>query len=202
MSYTPPNGDQVGGNITTGYTPPSGDQVGGDVDIPVTPTVAPSGWASSAFGSAAITVTASFAPSGWASSSFGTATVWNYHQYAAPSGFSGFASGTPTVYNLQQFVYPSGIAPPSGQVPNPTQVFDPTQFVTLTSGIAAPAFPTTPTHYVADYYQYIDLNGFGFTTHAVPAPFVDFRVRTIVPPFIYGTFFGDLTIDRLDVRPP
>jgi hypothetical protein len=30
-TYTPPNGDDVGGNIVTGYTPPSGDDVGGNL---------------------------------------------------------------------------------------------------------------------------------------------------------------------------
>lgn len=210
MSYTPPNGDQVGGNIITGYTPPSGDQVGGDVDILVTPTVAPSGWTSSAFGSAVITVTASFAPSGWASSSFGAATVWNYHhfatptgwssssfgtatvwnydQYAAPSGFSGFASGTLTVYNLQQFVYPSGIAPPSGQVPNPTQVFDPTQTLYGVGAFASSQFPST--HLVAFYYRDILHSGFGIAPGAVGTQFIAHRVRTLEPPFIYTNAFG------------
>lgn len=163
------------------------------------PELLPLGILSEAYGTATVTGTRSFAPSGWRSSSFGTATIWNYHHFVSPTGSAFGAFGTANVVNHQQFVSPSGIAPPSGQVSSPTQVFDPTQHVTLTSGIAAPSFPTT--HYVADYYQYVDLNGFGFTTHAVPAPFIDFRVRTIVPPFIYGTFFGTLTIDRLDVRP-
>lgn len=166
------------------------------------PGVAPSGWQSSAFGTVSIVGATSLFPQSWASSAIGSATVFNYHQFVAVSGIAAGSVGTATVFNYHQFVVVGGIAPPSQQVSTDAAAFDPTQFVTLTSGIAAPAFPTTPTHYVADYYQYIDLNGFGFTTHAVPAPFVDFRVRTIVPPFIYGTFFGDLTIDRLDVRPP
>jgi len=30
-NYIPPNGDDVGGNVTTGYTPPNGDDVGGNL---------------------------------------------------------------------------------------------------------------------------------------------------------------------------
>lgn len=164
-----------------------------------TPTLAPSGWASSAFGSPGVTVTASFAPTGWASSSFGAPSVINFHHFVTGTGWASSSFGTPAVDNFLQFAYPSGIAPPSGQVSSPTQVFDPTQFVTLTSGVAPSVFPTT--HYVADYYQFIDINGYGINTHTVPAPFIAYRVRTIDVPFIVSTYYGTPTVERHDLLP-
>lgn len=220
MSYTPPVYTDAGGNILTGYTPPAYTDAGGDV-VGVL-TLYPSSIAPIGFGTAVVSGTASFAPDAWESSAFGGPSIINFHSFVDPTGFTEEAFGDPLVLNWMQFAYPpsiastllfgtldvsnylqyiepSGIAPDPDQVPEPTQVVDPLQFITGVGGIEAPAFPLT--HYVADYYQFIDLNTYGPTSYAVSTPAIGHRVRTIEVPFIVNTYFGDTVVDNNDIRP-
>lgn len=171
------------------------------------------GWTSSAFGTATLTGVASFTPTGWSSSAhgttlvynlrqyvfptgrastvaFGTPVVFNWHTYALPSGIGAGAFGTPVVYNKNQYIINGGWQ--SSVVSNPTEVFDPLQ-ITYVTGIAAPTFPVS--HYVADYYQYIDLPSLGINSSAVGSAMVAFRVRTLTVPFIYTNAFGTPTVE-------
>lgn len=212
-----PPGIAVPINLTTAWGVPPGSAV----PLVLGPDgVQATGWESSAFGTAAlatqngvgaasITSTLAFgtplvynlrqyvlqtsiAPT----LAFGSALVWNYRTYAVPVGIAAGAHGTPTVYNKSQFITHGGS--------NFLQfgahaVFDPTQTVSAVGGIAPATFPTT--HYVADYFQYIDFAGWGQQHGGVGTPFVAYRVRTIIPPFIYTNAFGTATVEEVVYTP-
>lgn len=217
-----------GAHITLNFTTALATVDGRYVTLPfatavvTTPELFPLGIVPGSFGTATLQGTASFTPTGWDSSAYGTPTVFNYHQFISVAGSSYGALGAPTVvnwhqyvtasglastiafgtsvvYNYDQDVLPSSIAPPSQQVSIGAAIFDPLQYVSGVGGISAPSFPVT--HYVADYYQDIDLNGFGTSSHAVPTPEISHRVRTIEVPFFVNTYYGTPHVEDNAIRP-
>lgn len=146
------------------------------------------------FGTAAVTGTAIVLPDAWTSSAFGDPLVLNWMQYVTPSGVSEEAYGTADVFNLWQFIDAGGLD--SSELGTPA-VFDPLQFVDV-PGIDS---FVSPTHYVADYYQDINLSGDGITTTAVGVHFIAHRVRYIEPPWFYTNAFGTPSIKVVTITP-
>lgn len=216
--YTPPAYTDVGGDVAeVPSIRPSGIAPGsfGSVVTHVTASFTPTGWDSSALGAplvynllqqtfpsgiasgSALGVLVVFnsdqyiAPTGAAHGAFGTSVVINKTQFVGPVGTgSTYVSGTPGIYNYVQYIFAGGWQ--SSSTPSATRVFDALQ-VAYAQGIEAPTFPVT--HYVADYYQYIDLQNRGPNTHAVGSHAVDFRVRTLAVPFIYTNAFGTPVVE-------
>lgn len=133
-------------------------------------------------------------PTGFQSSAFGTLAITS--PYILPTGFASSAFGTGTVENTAQGLLPGGIAPPPNTGPAPDRQV-PTPWISFRTRYLLPpsmtgvAFPTT--HYVADYFQYIDLefNARGIAPGSVGTPVqVVYGVRYIEPPFLFETTFG------------
>ena len=173
--YIPPsvvlNGDWTG---LGGYTPPQWDQVSGRFGV----------------------LQNNIQQFGWQSSQFGATDVRD--PSVRPIGFSSYAVGEPEgVVNAAQAALVAGIAPPPQTGPDPDRQL-PSPWVTFLTrelspdSLDPPAFPTT--HYLADFYQYIDQAGQGSGPVTPGTPTVDFAVRYIEPPFHYSTVFGGARI--------
>lgn len=185
-------------------------------------TLSPSGASFTAFGTAAVTSSAHVSPTGGAFGAFGTATVYLNTRYLAPTGITNGSCGTATIYNTTTFVLPWGInnsafgtatiyntttfVLPGGITPNPQTGTNslrevPSPTIDLRTKYALPtsiAPPVTPfgTHYVALFYQFIDLAGRSILPGSFGSGTIDFKNRYVYPAFIASNIFGSTEVVR------
>lgn len=114
----------------------------------------------------------------------------------------GFSSTTFGVYNITHapYIAPGGIAPPPQTGPNSQRLVpDPTVDLRTKylypSGIAEPV-NQFPTHYVAFYYQFIDIAGQAYGPETVGTALVADRIRYVYPSFIASYSSGTATVGR------
>ena len=187
---------QIGGNLQLGYTPPTSPNIGGDV-APPDNLLYPSGWFSAAFGLAAVVnFDQDISAAGWLSSTFGTGVIYA-PPTLSPSGWVSGGVGTPAIENRTKLVLPGGIAPPPQTGPNgnrevPSPIIDLWRKFLTPTAVAPPAIATT--HAVTHWIQSADLAGRSILPPAIAAPRIEFRNRTIAPPFIVSTTFGGANV--------
>lgn len=104
------------------------------------------------------------------------------------------------VVTQSALILTGGIAPNPQTGPNsarevPSPIVDYRNKYVAPTGISVPA-GQIPTHYVADYYQFIDTSGRGAGPETIGTAFVAYKIRTLFPNFIVSDSYGTPLVGR------
>ena len=117
-----------------------------------------------------------------------------------PAGINDSAFGTATIYNTTTYVLPGGITPNPQTGANSLREV-PSPMIDLRTKYALPTSIAPPvtqfgTHYVALFYQFIDLAGRSILHGSFGSATIDFKNRYVYPAFIASNIFGSTEVVR------
>lgn len=191
MAYVPPTGNAVNLDFVSGYTPPGGVALNLEFSLPPNYVLGVTLGDQSSFGVALVVTPQAIAPTGWTSATFGGHSIDLFNRYLTLAGWTSSTYGTPDIVNTAQAVLPGGIAPPPDTGPSSDRQV-PTPRISFWVQYALPPSitpPAVPEPIVTPDIQYVPLTGVA-PGSVGSNTFIDFAVRTVVPPFITSSIFG------------